>query len=84
MKYWALHRYRDAQHIADALHVGTTVTSVNLSHNAIGDADAQRLSEALSVNNHVSSIDLDCNNLGAAAYRGTAAQRRHDIDQARE
>jgi Ran GTPase-activating protein (RanGAP) involved in mRNA processing and transport len=54
----------------DALKVDTSVTSIYLSGNAIGDEGASALADALMVNTSVTSIDLSSNqisDMGASA-----------------
>ena len=53
-----------AKHIAEALKLNTSVTSISLVNNNLGPEDAKHIAEALKQNTSVTSISLVNNNLG--------------------
>ncbi|KAL0239430.1 hypothetical protein GEMRC1_009538 [Eukaryota sp. GEM-RC1] len=58
-----------ARSLAEVLNVNTTVTSVNLWWNSIGDDGVRALSEALKANETVSNINLGGNLIGIEGAR---------------
>ena len=50
--------------MSEALEVNSTLQSLNLSWNSIGDEGAKALSEALKVNSTLQLLNLDGNNIG--------------------
>ena len=53
-----------AKHIAEALKLNTSVTSISLSNNNLGPEGAKHIADALKQNTSVSTIYLDNTNLG--------------------
>ncbi|KAL0243318.1 hypothetical protein GEMRC1_005879 [Eukaryota sp. GEM-RC1] len=58
--------------LIEALKTNTTVTSVNLGSNSIGDVGARALAEALIVNSCVTSVGLQSNSIGDEGARALA------------
>ncbi|KAL0242759.1 hypothetical protein GEMRC1_005322 [Eukaryota sp. GEM-RC1] len=58
--------------LIEALKTNTTITSINLSFNSIGDEGARALAEALKVNHSVPSVDLMNNSIGDEGARALA------------
>ena len=53
-----------ANSLAQALRVNTSLSSLDLRSNSIGDEGANSLAEALIVNTSLSSLDLGYNSIG--------------------
>ncbi|KAF9176758.1 hypothetical protein BGZ50_009716 [Haplosporangium sp. Z 11] len=50
--------------LADALKTNSTLTTLDLRNNSIGDNGAQALSEALKINSTLTTLDLSANSIG--------------------
>ena len=55
---------KGAKAIGEALKVNTSLTSINLGHNNIGDEGGKAIEEALRVNTSLTWIGLSHNNIG--------------------
>ncbi|KAI9325425.1 hypothetical protein DFJ73DRAFT_767680 [Zopfochytrium polystomum] len=64
--------YVGAQVIAEALRADSTLQSINLSHNHIGQEGAKALADALIVNNSLQSIVLSGNHIGQEGAKALA------------
>ncbi|KJE97230.1 hypothetical protein CAOG_07672 [Capsaspora owczarzaki ATCC 30864] len=62
----------EAQAIAEALKVNTTVTELSLYQNRIGATGARAIAEALQMNKAVTTLDLRENQIGAAGAQAIA------------
>ncbi|CAF1118922.1 unnamed protein product [Adineta steineri] len=60
----ALKNLRRAQHLADALKNNTTLITLNLNYNKIGDKGAQYLADSLRNNTTFTTLTLSYNQLG--------------------
>merc|ERR1712118_130916 len=63
----------DVEHVAAALEKNSTVTSLDLGGNTIGDKGAESIVAALEQNRTVTAVDLNHNNIGAQGAMGIAA-----------
>ncbi|KAL0240049.1 hypothetical protein GEMRC1_010156 [Eukaryota sp. GEM-RC1] len=61
-----------ARALADALKVNTSVKSIDLQWNCIGDVGARALADALKFNDTVTNVDLFANSIGDDAVRALA------------
>jgi hypothetical protein len=58
--------------LAEALRVNTTVASLNLGINCLGEGAGRTLAEALLLNTTIASLELDNNHLGEGRGRTLA------------
>jgi len=62
-----------AQLLSDALKSNTTLTTLDLSHNSIGDSGAESLSDALKSNSTLTTLYLNNNSIGDSGAKSTLA-----------